>query len=188
LGDSGAEPAARAFAGPAAQASAAPVREDRVHEAAAGVAVSVAAVAAGTGPSSTALVGATPAPVAEVAGATSALLVEPMGGDRMDNAGLDVSDESQTLDATQVPVYAVVDNEDGGETGGITGVMGTNVAAMGILMGSTTITGQIVGSEIVNTEIETRGALVHRQSIPKPANWKLMTKGQRTNWYKRKSD
>jgi hypothetical protein len=54
--------------------------------------------------------------------------------------------------------------------------------------GGTTDTGQTVGSGIVNTEIETRGALGHRQSIPKPANWKFMTKTQRTNWYKRKSD
>ena len=59
---------------------------------------------------------------------------------------------------------------------------------MGILMGSsTTVTGQIVGSGIVNTEIETRAAHEHRQSRTKPANWKVMTKTQRTNWYKRKS-
>ena len=80
------------------------------------------------------------------------------------------------------------DNEDGGETGGIAGVLGTNTATMGILMGSTTVTGQTVGSGTINIEIETRGALGHRQSIPKPANWKLMTKSQRANWYKRKSD
>ena len=54
--------------------------------------------------------------------------------------------------------------------------------------GGTTVTGHIVDSGIVNTEIETRGALVHRQSIPKPANWKLMTKGQQRHWYKRKND
>ena len=66
--------------------------------------------------------------------------------------------------------------------------LGTNVAAMGILMGSsTTVTGQIVGSGIVNTEIETRGAHGYRQSRTKPAKLKVMTKTQRTHWYKRKS-
>ncbi len=100
---------------------------------------------------------------------------------------MDSIGESQVLDAAQVTDGNAADNEDGGETGGITGVMETNVAAMGILMGSTTVTGQIVGSGIVNTEIETRGALGHRQGRPKPANWKLMTKRQRANWYKREN-
>ena len=80
------------------------------------------------------------------------------------------------------------DNEDGGETGGIAGVLGTNVAAMGILMGSTMAMRQIVGSGTISTEIEARGALGHRQGRPKPANWKFMTKSQRKNWYMRKSD
>ena len=80
------------------------------------------------------------------------------------------------------------DNEDGGETGGITGVMETNVAAMGILMGSsTTIIGQIVGSGIVHTEIETRPAFGLRQGRPKPANWGGLTKRQRRNWYMHKN-
>ena len=64
---------------------------------------------------------------------------------------------------------------------------GMNVAAMGILRGNTTITGQIVDSGIVNTEIETRPALGYRQGRPKPENWNSMTKRQRANWYKRKS-
>ena len=83
---------------------------------------------------------------------------------------------------------------------------------MGILMGSsTTVTGQIVGSGIVNTEIETRAAHEHRQSrtkpanwkvievetrpklgqrqvLPKPENWNMMTMGQQRYWYKHKSD
>ena len=58
---------------------------------------------------------------------------------------------------------------------------------MGILMGSTTVTGQTVGSGTINIEIEMRAAHEHRQSRTKPANWKVMTKTQRTHWYKRKS-
>ena len=94
----------------------------------------------------------------------------------------------QNCKDTYIHDGAVVDNEDDGELDGMEGITGMNVAAMGILMGSTTVTGQIVGSGIVNTEIETRGALGQRQGRPKPANWKFMTKTQQRHWYKRKSD
>ena len=56
------------------------------------------------------------------------------------------------------------------ETGGIAGVLGTNTAPMGILMGSTTVTGQTVRSGTINIEIEMRAAHEHRQSRTKPAN------------------
>ena len=105
---------------------------------------------------------------------------------RARQSGLDSSDESQAFDAAQAPDGTVVDNEDDGELDGMEGITGTNVAAMGILMGSTTVTGQIVGSGIVNTEIETCGILVRRQSISKrPPHWNDMTKRQKLNWKKR---
>ena len=115
---------------------------------------------------------------------------EGIAGDRQPRQmGLDsIGGKSQALDAAQVTDGNAADNEDGGEQGGIIAVLGTNVAAMGILMGSsTTIIGQNVGSGIVHTEIETRPALGYRQGRPKPENWKVMTKTQRTHWYKRKS-
>ena len=91
------------------------------------------------------------------------------------------------LDAAQARDGKSADNEHGGETSGIAGVLGTNTATMGILMGSTTVTEQTVGSGTINIEIEMRAAHEHRQSRTKPANWKVMTKTQRTHWYKRKS-
>ena len=68
------------------------------------------------------------------------------------------------------------------------GVLGTNVAAMGILMGSTMAMGQTAGSGIVSIEVETRPNLGQRQVLPKPENWNMMTKGQQRYWYKHKSD
>ena len=79
--------------------------------------------------------------------------------------------ESQALDAAQATDGNAADNEDGGETGGIARVLGTNV-----------------GSGIVSTEIETHGTLGHRQGRPKPENWNVMTKRQRRNWYMHKND
>ena len=77
---------------------------------------------------------------------------EGIAGDRQARQrGLDLIGESQALTAAQVTDGNAADNEDGGEQGGIIAALGTNVATMGILMGSsTTVTGQIVGSGIVN--------------------------------------
>ena len=107
-------------------------------------------------------------------------------------------DELQSVDSI------AADNEDGGETGGIAGVLGTNVAAMGILMGSTTTDDKIMvirGSrqgDLSPTPKYTKstgtGQIVDRDMTkevaspgpPKrPPHWNDMTRSQKSNWRKR---
>ena len=59
---------------------------------------------------------------------------------------------------------------------------------MDVLMGNSTVMGQIVGNGIVSIEVETRPKLGQRQVLPKPENWNMMTMGQQRYWYKHKSD